>query len=137
MDSTRVFVDSINAVVKLSSEVPAAKQEWYANWDNVAIVAIISLSLIAITYIIINGYKDIKKQASDSQIESENKKWERDKNEKASKRQVELQERKLNLLKECCYVEIKATDDKKEKKLKAYNSEEVKGYLNELNALAH
>lgn len=134
MDSTRVFVDSINAVVKLSSEVPAAKHEWYDNWDNVAIVAIISFSLIEITKIITNGYKEIKKQASDSQLNMDNEKWEREKKEKAEKRKVELQEKKLNLLNEYCYVETKATDGKKEKNLKAYNSEEVKEYLNELNS---
>ena len=39
MDSTRVVVDSIKAVVSYSSEVQVPKQEWYANWDKVAVVA--------------------------------------------------------------------------------------------------
>ena len=54
--------------------------------------------------------------------------------EKDNKRIAELKERKLNLLKEFCYDEIKASDGNKDKILKAYNSEEVTKYLDELNS---
>lgn len=55
--------------------------------------------------------------------------------EKDNKRNAELKERKLNLLKEFCYYEIKAFDGNKDKKLKAYDSEEVKMYLKYLDEL--
>lgn len=45
MDSTRVVVDSIKAVVSYSSEVQVPKQEWFANWDKVAVVAIIAIAI--------------------------------------------------------------------------------------------
>lgn len=52
MDSTKVFIDSIYAVVNLSSAVPAPKQECWTNWDKVAIVAIIAVaSLVAVSII--------------------------------------------------------------------------------------
>ena len=45
MDCTRVVVDSIKAVVSYSSEVQVPKQEWYANLDKVAVVAIIAIAI--------------------------------------------------------------------------------------------
>ncbi|MCM1510953.1 MAG: hypothetical protein NC116_09595 [Clostridium sp.] len=134
MDSTKVIVDSIKAVISCSTECSAPKQEWYANWDSVAIVAIISLSLIAIVNICIEGSKSIKEQESKSRKESDDTKREREKEDYKNRREAELKERKLNLLKECCYEETKTSDGKKEKKLKAYNSAEITKYLEELNS---
>lgn len=134
MDSIRVFCDSIKAVVSYSLEVPASIKECQTNWLDVAIVAIICFSVIAVVAICVFGYKCIKKQEIDARIQSEKDKLDREKMESENKRNMELKERKLNLLKEFCYDEIKAADGEKDKKLKAYNSEEVNKYIDELNS---
>lgn len=157
MDSTKVFVDSIKAVISYSSEVLASTQKCQTNWLDVAIVAIICLSVIAIVSICVCGYKCIKKQEIDSRNQSENDKREWEKEDKISKQKMALNDMKLNFLKELCYDEIetideeiesetkkekeevkesvhKKTNNKKDKKLKAFISEEVQSYLKELNS---
>lgn len=63
MDSTKVFVDSIYAVVKIQSEVPAKEHGCTNNWDDVAIVAIIAVtSLIAILFVTCKIYSIVKMQ---------------------------------------------------------------------------
>lgn len=100
MDSTKVFVDSIKAVVSYSSEVPASIQECQTNWLDVAIVAIICFSVIAIVAICVFGYKCIKKQESDSLLDSDNAKWRRENEERKDKQRAELLRLKLDRLKE-------------------------------------
>lgn len=100
MDSTKVFVDSMNAVIKFSSENPAIKHECNANWADVAIVAIICLSIIAIVAICVFGYKCIKKQESKSLLDLDNAKWRRENEEKKDKQRAELLRLKLDRLKE-------------------------------------
>lgn len=157
MDSTKVFVDSISAVVKFSSEFPVTRQECNANWEDVAIVAIISVSVIIIAAICVSGYKCIKGQEIDARHQSEKDKREREKEDKEYKQKMAQNDMKLNLLKELCYDEIERFDEeiesetkkekeeetesvhkkaikKKDKKLKAYNSDEVQTYLKELNS---
>lgn len=134
MDSTKVFVDSIKAVVSYSSENVSMRQECHANWADVTVVAIICLSIIAIVGILVFGYKCIKKQEIDARDQSEKDKRDWVMKENENKRNAELKERKLNLLKDFCYDEIEASDGKKDKKLKAYNSEEVQKYIDELNS---
>lgn len=133
MDSVKVSIDSIKVVASCFSGCSVPRQAWDADWCCVAIVAIISSSLIVIVYICINGYKSIKEQESESRKKSDDAKREWEKENNKNKRDVELKERKLNLLKECCYEEAKSFDGKKEKKLKAYNSVEITEYLKELN----
>ena len=134
MDCTRVVVDSIKAVVSYSSEVQVPKQEWYANWDKVAVVAIIA---IAIAYTItkcMEMYLTYKKEQATTTSSRESNKREWEVEDRKQKQDAELKERKLNLLKEFCYYEIKAFDGNKDKKLKAHDSEEVKKYLDELKS---
>lgn len=100
MDSTKVFVDSIKAVVSYSSEVSASIQECQTNWLDVAIVAIICFSVIAIVAICVFGYKCIKKQESDSLLDSDNAKWRRENEERKDKQRAELLRLKLDRLKE-------------------------------------
>lgn len=100
MDSTKVFVDSIKAVVSYSSEVPASIQECQTNWLDVAIVAIICFSVIAIVAICVFGYKCIKKQESDLLLNSDNAKWRREKDEQKDKQRAELLRLKLDRFKE-------------------------------------
>lgn len=100
MDSTKVFVDSIKAVVSYSSEVPASIQECQTNWLDVAIVAIICFSVIAIVTICVFGYKCIKKQESDLLLDSDNAKWRREKDEQKDKQRAELLRLKLDRFKE-------------------------------------
>lgn len=100
MDSTKVFVDSMNAVIKFSSENPAIKHECNANWADVAIVAIICLSIIAIVAICVFCYKCIKKQESKSLLYLDNAKWRRENEEKKDKQRAELLRLKLDRLKE-------------------------------------
>lgn len=100
MDSTKVFVDSIKAVVSYSSEVPTSIQECQTNWLDVAIVAIICFSVIAIVAICVFGYKWIKKQESDSLLDSDNAKWRRENEERKDKQRAELLRLKLDRLKE-------------------------------------
>lgn len=133
MDSVRVLIDSIKVVASYPFECPIPRQEWYANWGSVAIVAIISSSLIAIVLLCINGYKSIKEQECESRKKSDDAKREWEKEDNKNKRDAELKERKLSFLKECCYEEAKASDGKKEKKLKDYNSVEITEYLKELD----
>lgn len=105
------------------------------SWEDVEITKQISLSFIWIVGIFIAGYiilttiKLLFARAS----ERRKRRWEV--REKDNKRNAELKERKLNLLKEFCYYEIKAFDGNKDKKLKAYDSEEVKMYLKYLDEL--
>ena len=80
-------------------------------------------------YIILTTIKLLFARAS----ERRKRRWEV--REKDNKRNAELKERKLNLLKDFCYNEIIASGGNKDKKLKAYNSEEVKKYLKYLDEL--
>lgn len=104
------------------------------SWEDVEIAKQIGTSFMWIVGICIAGYiilttiKLLFARAS----ERRKRRWED--REKDNKRNAELKERKLNLLKEFCYDEIKASDGNKDKKLKAYNSEEVTKYLDELNS---
>lgn len=100
MDSTRVFVDGIKAVVSYSSEVPVAGQECQTNWLDVAIVAIICLSVIAIVAICVFGYKSIAEQKSESLLKSNKAKWENEREDKEDKKRAELLRLKLDRLKE-------------------------------------
>lgn len=105
------------------------------SWEDVEITKQIGSSFIWIVGICIAGYiilitiKLLFARAS----ERRKRRWEV--REKDNKRNAELKERKLNLLKEFCYYEIKAFDGNKDKKLKAYDSEEVKMYLKYLDEL--
>ena len=105
------------------------------SWEDVEITKQIGSSFIWIVGICIAGYiilttiKLLFARAS----ERRKRRWEV--REKDNKRNAELKERKLNLLKEFCYYEIKASGGNKDKKLKAYNSEEVKKYLKYLDEL--
>ena len=99
MDSTRVVVDSIKAVVSYSSEVQVPKQEWYANWDKVAVVAIIA---IAIAYTItkcMEMYLTYKKEqaTTTSSRESNKRSWEVE--DRKQKQDAELRSMKLERLK--------------------------------------
>ena len=99
MDSTRVVVDSIKAVVSYSSEVQVPKQEWYANWDKVAVVAIIA---IAIAYTITKcmemyfTYKN-EQATTTSSRESNKREWEVE--DRKQKQDAELRSMKLERLK--------------------------------------
>lgn len=99
MDCTRVVVDSIKAVVSYSSEVQVPKQEWYANWDKVAVVAIIA---IAIAYTItkcMEMYFTYKKEqaTTTSSRESNKRSWEVE--DRKQKQDAELRSMKLERLK--------------------------------------
>lgn len=151
MDSTKVFVDSMNAVIKFSSENPAIKHECNANWADVAIVAIICFSVIAIVAICVFGYKCIKKQESESLLASDKEKRKSEEEAKEYKYKIELEDReykrnqdlitkKLHFLNELCY-ELKNTrevcdgkeSEKNIKVLKGFNSDEINLYRSELN----
>lgn len=159
MDSTKVFVDSIKAVVSYTSEMPVQKHEWYNNWTDVLVVAIVAITIYKIVFICINGYKEIKEQEINAQNKSENAKKEWEAKEKQCKTKAELKVKKLDFLKELCYEEIQVCEvvceeeiatevkevknekkeseskkkcEKKEKKLRAIDSEAVKAYLKEL-----
>lgn len=93
MDSTKVFVDSIKAVVSYSSEVPTSIQECQTNWLDVAIVAIICFSVIAIVAICVFGYKCIKKQESESLLASDKEKRKSEKEAKEYKQSTEILDR--------------------------------------------
>ena len=105
------------------------------SWEDVEITKQIGSSFIWIVGICIAGYiilttiKLLFARAS----ERRKRRWEV--REKDNKRNAEVKERKLNLLKEFCYNEINASDGNKDKKLKAYDSEEVKMYLKYLDEL--
>ena len=151
MDSTKVFVDSTKAVVSYSSEVPASIQECQTNWIDVAIVAIICFSVIAIVAICVFGYKCIKKQESESLLASDKEKRKSEEEAKEYKYKIELEDReykrnqdlitkKLHFLNELCY-ELKNTrevcdgkeSEKNTKVLKGFDSDEIKLYISELN----
>lgn len=100
MDSTKVFVDSIKAVVSYSSEVPTSIQECQTNWLDVAIVAIICLSVVLIVKIFVNGYECIKEQESKSLLNSDIEKWRREKDEQKDKQRAELLRLKLDRFRE-------------------------------------
>lgn len=100
MDSTKVVVDSIKAVVSYSSEAPASIQECQTNWLDVAIVGIICFSVIAIVAICVFGYKCIKEQESKSLLNSDIEKWRREKEEQKDKQRAELLRLKLDRFKE-------------------------------------
>lgn len=99
MDSTRVVIDSIKAVVSYSPEVQVPKQEWYANWDKVAVVAIIA---IAIAYTITKcmemylTYKKVQATTTSSR-ESNKREWEVE--DRKQKQDAELRSMKLERLK--------------------------------------
>lgn len=110
MDSTKVFVDSINAVIKFSSDIPAPKQEWYANWDNVAVVAIIAF---AMTYTItkcVDMYFAHKKDVSSNtmSIEKEKREWEVE--DRKQKQNAELKSMRFERLKELEKIDKKYTE---------------------------
>ncbi len=99
MDSTRVVVDSIKAVVSYSSEVQVPKQEWYANWDKVAVVAIIA---IAIAYTItkcMEMYLTYKKEQATTTSSRESNKREWEVEDRKQKQDAELRSMKLERLK--------------------------------------
>ena len=99
MDSTRVVVDSIKVVVSYSSEVQVPKQEWYANWDKVAVVAIIS---IAIAYTItkcMEMYFTYKKEQATTTSSRESNKREWEVEDRKQKQDAELRSMKLERLK--------------------------------------
>ena len=99
MDSTRVVVDSIKAVVSYSSEVQVPKQEWYANWDKVAVVAIIA---IAIAYTItkcMEMYFTYKKEQATTTSSRESNKREWEVEDRKQKQDAELRSMKLERLK--------------------------------------
>lgn len=99
MDSTRVFVDGIKAVVSYSSEVQVPKQEWYANWDKVAVVAIIA---IAIAYTItkcMEMYLTYKKEQATTTSSRESNKREWEVEDRKQKQDAELRSMKLERLK--------------------------------------
>lgn len=99
MDSTRIVVDSIKAVVSYSSEVQVPKQEWYANWDNVAVVAIIA---IAIAYTItkcMEMYLTYKKEQATTTSSRESNKREWEVEDRKQKQDAELRSMKLERLK--------------------------------------
>lgn len=99
MDSTRVVVDSIKAVVSYSSEVQVPKQEWYANWDKVAVVAIIA---IAIAYTItkcVEMYLTYKKEQATTTSSRESNKREWEVEDRKQKQDAELRSMKLERLK--------------------------------------
>lgn len=99
MDSTRVVVDSIKAVVSYSSEVQVPKQEWYANWDKVAVVAIIA---IAIAYTItkcMEMYFTYKKEQASTTSSRESNKREWEVEDRKQKQDAELRSMKLERLK--------------------------------------
>ena len=99
MDTTRVVVDSIKAVVSYSSEVQVPKQEWYANWDKVAVVAIIA---IAIAYTItkcMEMYLTYKKEQATTTSSRESNKREWEVEDRKQKQDAELRSMKLERLK--------------------------------------
>lgn len=99
MDCTRVVVDSIKAVVSYSSEVQVPKQEWYANWDKVAVVAIIA---IAIAYTItkcMEMYLTYKKEQASTTSSRESNKREWEVEDRKQKQDAELRSMKLERLK--------------------------------------
>ena len=99
MDCTRVVVDSIKAVVRYSSEVQVPKQEWYANWDKVAVVAIIA---IAIAYTItkcMEMYLTYKKEQATTTSSRESNKREWEVEDRKQKQDAELRSMKLERLK--------------------------------------
>lgn len=99
MDCTRVVVDSIKAVVSYSSEVQVPKQEWYANWDKVAVVAIIA---IAIAYTItkcMEMYFAYKKEQATTTSSRESNKREWEVEDRKQKQDAELRSMKLERLK--------------------------------------
>lgn len=151
MNSTKIFVDSINAIVKLSSEMPAPKQEWHANWDDVAITAIISFFVAFTVIMCFKEYRALIHGHIYFSLtqEEEKRKWEKE--DKRRKQELEILDReykrkqdlivqKLNLFNELCYnLElIKEVNDGKEfqkyvKRLKGLSSVEIKRYISELN----
>lgn len=50
MDSTRILFDSIKAVVNVSNQCQSPQNECNADWQDVAIVAIIAVTAIIICY---------------------------------------------------------------------------------------
>ena len=99
MDCTRVVVDSIKAVVSYSSEVQVPKQEWYANWDKVAVVAIIA---IAIAYTItkcMEMYFTYKQEQATTTSSRESNKREWEVEDRKQKQDAELRSMKLERLK--------------------------------------
>lgn len=99
MDRTKVVVDSIKAVVSYSSEVQVPKQEWYANWDKVAVVAIIA---IAIAYTItkcMEMYLTYKKEQATTTSSRESYKREWEVEDRKQKQDAELRSMKLERLK--------------------------------------
>ena len=99
MDCTRVVVDSIKDVVSYSSEVQVPKQEWYANWDKVAVVAIIA---IAIAYTItkcMEMYFTYKKEQATTTSSRESNKREWEVEDRKQKQDAELRSMKLERLK--------------------------------------
>ena len=99
MDCTRVVVDSIKAVVSYSSEVQVPKQEWYANWDKLAVVAIIA---IAIAYTItkcMEMYFTYKQEQATTTSSRESNKREWEVEDRKQKQDAELRSMKLERLK--------------------------------------
>ena len=99
MDCTRGVVDSLKAVVSYSSELQVPKQEWYANWDKVAVVAIIA---IAIAYTItkcMEMYFTYKQEQATTTSSRESNKREWEVEDRKQKQDAELRSMKLERLK--------------------------------------
>lgn len=99
MDSTRVVVDSIKAVVSYSSEVQVPKQEWYANWDKVAVVAIIAISIAYTITKCMEMYLTYKKEQATTTSSRESNKREWEVEDRKQKQDAELRSMKLERLK--------------------------------------
>ena len=99
MDCTRVVVDSIKAVVSYSSEVQVPKQEWHANWDKVAVVAIIAIAIAYTITICMEMYLTYKKEQATTTSSRESNKREWEVEDRKQKQDAELRSMKLERLK--------------------------------------
>lgn len=50
MDSTRILFDSIKAVINVSEQCHETQKEYHTDWSDVAIAAIIALTIMFICY---------------------------------------------------------------------------------------
>lgn len=111
------------------------------NWEDVTIVAIIcSSTLFVFWYAIRKTYQWQQLKAATAKerlnAEEEEKKdrrttertWQLE--DQKRKKKTDLLEKKLQILKDLCY---EAKDEESEKRLKAFNSEEVKNYTSEID----
>lgn len=132
MDSIVVFVDSVKTGVSNTSGIPVTLQECQANWADVAITTQICNSIVHIVVICVAGYiiLTIAKFFFERASEHRKRRWQQ--RDREENRKTTLKDMKLDFLREFCYKETETSGGKTEKKLKAYDSENVKAYLNEL-----